>query len=168
MEPIDPTEPIQSTDPILPLQPQADLVITAEAKYFLHTAGRWASFLGVLGFIGTGIIAIVALFIGTIFSFIGQLNPAAAAMPAGIGGFLTFIYLLIAVFYFFMSYYLYQFGVSIKNGTTFNDPVMVTKALKNLKSHFKLIGITSIVFISFYVLAIIIGIIVAVSHAAMR
>jgi hypothetical protein len=161
-------EPTETTESILPVEPQPDMIITAEAKYFLHTAGRWASFLGVLGFIGTGFVVIIALFIGTIFSYIGRLNPAAAAMPAGVGGIFTFIYLLVAVFYFFMSYYIYQFGVAIKNGTTFNDPILATKAFKNLKSHFKLIGITAIVFISIYLLALVIGIIVAIAAAAMR
>jgi hypothetical protein len=161
-------EPTETTGPILPVEPQPDLVITAEAKYFLHTAGRWATFLGVLGFIGTGFVVIIALFIGTIFSYIGRLNPAAAALPAGVGGVLTFIYLLVAVFYFFMSYYIYQFGVSIKNGTTFNDSILATKAFKNLKSHFKLIGITAIVFISIDLLFLAIFIIASIGAASMR
>jgi hypothetical protein len=139
------------------------LVLGAEAKYFLHTAGRWASFLGILGFIGTGFIVLCAFFVTTIFSLMSRLNPAASAMPSGFGGIFTFYFLAIAVFYFFMSYYMYQFGVNAKNCIAYNDTAMATKALKNLKSHLKLVGITAIVIISIYAVFIVIGIIVAVA-----
>ena len=143
--------------------PTPDMVLTQEAKYLLHTAGRWATFLGIMGFIGAGIIALLAFFVGTIFTAISKLNPMASGMPFAASGFITFIYLLIAVFYFFIAYYLYQFGVNIKSGTLYNDTIQTTKAFRNLKSHFKLIGITSIVVISFYILFFIIGIIVLIA-----
>ena len=152
----------ETTDPIVPDYPLPPLVIDQEGKYFLHTAGRWATFLGIMGFIGTGVIALCAIFIGSIFSVISRLNPAAQAIPSGVGGFLTFLYLMIAVFYFFMSYYLYQFGTKIKNGTSLNDSALATKAFMNLKSHFKLIGITTIIFLSIEILAVIIVVIAAV------
>jgi len=141
MEPIDPTEPIQSTDPILPLQPQADLVITAEAKYFLHTAGRWATFLGILGFVFTGFIVLAAIFAGTMLAGLSKLQNAGnpyggtgASIFAAMSGYISFIYLLVALFYFFFSFYMYKFGSEIKSGTTFNNTLQVTAALKNLKS----------------------------------
>jgi len=149
----------------LPEQPKLELILGEEAKHFLHTAGRWANFLGILGFIGTGFIVIIAFFIGTLFSYLNRLNPVASTLPSGIAGLMTFFYLLIAVLYFFISYYLYQFGTSIKSGTLFNDSALAAKAFKNLKSHFKLIGITTIVVISIYILLLIVVLIVGIGAA---
>jgi len=159
-------ETTENTELTPPLEPTPQLVLTEQAKYYLHTAGRWATFLGILGFIGTGFVVLIAFFIGTIFTFLGRFNPAAAAIPQGIGGFFTFIYLLVAVFYFFLSYYIYQFGTTIKASTTFNDAALATKAFQNLKSHFKLIGITAIVAIGLDILFIIIGIIAVIGAAS--
>jgi glucan phosphoethanolaminetransferase (alkaline phosphatase superfamily) len=155
-------ETTETPEQTLSEQPKRELILGEEAKYFLHTAGRWATFLGIMGFIGTGFVVIIAFFIGALFSFISRLNPAASQMPAGISGIFTFVYLLVAVFYFFMSYYLYQFGTSIKSGTLLNDATLATKAFKNLKSHLKLIGITTIVAISLYILILIISLIVGI------
>ena len=153
----------ETTEPIYPEIPPPNLVLNAEAKYFLHTSGKWASFLGILGFIGTAFIILCAAFIGTIFSFIGRFNPGAAAIPGAMGGVITFFYLLFAVFYFFLSFYIYQFGTSIKRATTYNDSVLATKAFRNLKSHLKLVGITAIVIISLYVVIFVFAIIAGVS-----
>lgn len=160
METTETTEPIPAPAPA-PLQ----VVLTEQAKYFLHTAGRWATFLGIMGFIGTGFIVLCALFVGTIFTAISRLNPAAAAIPMGGTGLITFMYLLIAVFYFFMSYYIYQFGANIKRGMALNDSLQATKAFEYLKSHLKLIGITTIVCISLELL-VLIGVILVLIFAA--
>ncbi|WP_179413601.1 DUF5362 family protein [Mucilaginibacter sp. E4BP6] len=160
-------ETTETPELLLPEQPKPGLILGEEAKYFLHTAGRWATFLGIMGFIGTGFVVIIAIFISAFFSLIGRLNPAASQMPTSMSGVFTFVYLLVAVFYFFMSYYLYQFGTSIKSGTLLNDATLATKAFKNLKSHLKLIGITTIVAISFYILIIIIVLIVGVGAASL-
>jgi hypothetical protein len=149
-------EPIEPTKPILPVEPQPDMVITAEAKYFLHTAGRWASFLGVLGFIVTGLLTLIAIFAGTMTTILSRLNIGNSDGMSGVATPVQIVFLLpIVLLYFFISYYLYQFGTRIKTSTTFNDSTLATKAFSNLKSHFKIIGITSIVAISIYILIII-------------
>ena len=174
MEPIDPTEP---NEPFLPLQP--GLVLGEQAKKYLNTAGRWASFLGILGFIATGFIVLGAIFAGTMLAGLAKIesmgNPyggttvSTVSTLAAMSGYISVIYLLVAIFYFFFSFYLYKFGSDIKSGTRFNSQVQVTGALKNLKSFFKLWGITTIVIIVLYFLAFI-GIIVFIAsmHNAMR
>jgi hypothetical protein len=166
----------ETTDPIVPDYPLPPLVIDQEGKYYLHTAGRWATFLGIFGFVITGFILLGAIFVGTLFSLMGRFNPAMN-MPSSSGGpaaasilnaassFISFFYVLIAVFYFFLSYYLYRFGTGIKKSTMFNDTATATKSLEYLKSHFKLIGITTIVVISLYLL-LFIGIILVSVFAA--
>jgi hypothetical protein len=167
----------ETTDPIVPDYPLPSLVIDEQGKYYLHTAGRWATFLGIFGFVMTGFILLAAIFVGSIFSLISRFNPAmnmpsapgapaASSIFSAMSGAVSFLYVLIAVFYFFLSYYLYKFGTGIKKSTMFNDSVTATKSLEYLKSHFKLIGITTIVIISFYLLVFIGAILVGVFAAS--
>jgi hypothetical protein len=94
-------------------------------------------------------------------------QPASTPYPAGMGGIMSFIYILLAVFYFFFSFYLYQFGSRIKKGIFYNDGLAVSNALGKLKSFFKLWGITTIVILVFYALVIVIIVVVGVGAAAL-
>jgi hypothetical protein len=144
-----------------------NLVLTPEAQSYLLSAGKWASFLGVLGFVFCALFFIMALFTGTIFSKMAAMapyNPMFTAM-AGFGGFITCFYILIDVLYFFFSLYLYQFATNIKAGISFSDSARVTAALGKLKSFFKLWGIVTIVIIAIYILAFILVIIFAAAFS---
>lgn len=157
-----------TTDNInFPADQPADMVLSADAKYFLHTAGKWANFLSILGFIFTGLIVLLAFFVGTLMGFISRFNPAASPestiATTGVSGVVTVVYLGIGVLYFFISYYLNRFAIYIKRGVVFNSSGDATKAFQNLKSHYKLIGIIAIIAISIYVLAFIFIIIAAAS-----
>ena len=150
-------------------QPQYDnsapnsLVLLEDAQYYLQKAGQWARFLGIIGFIGAAFLLIAAFFVGAIFSTLSAYQ--ATPYPAGMGGIMGFFYVLIAVFYFFFSLYLYQFGNKIKAGIAYSDPIQVSNALSKLKSFFKMLGITTIVIIALYIL-IIIGVVVGVGLGA--
>jgi hypothetical protein len=150
-----------------PLAGEPAITLTREAETYLQEAGRWASFLGIIGFVFCGIIAICSFFAGAILSAgtAGASNPLAAI--AGMGGIvLTIVYLLIALFYFFFSLYLYQFGDRIKRGIKFTDNLHVTNAFSKLKSFFKLWGITTIVVLGLYALIIIGAIVFAATFAS--
>jgi hypothetical protein len=144
----------------IPAEPKGILLLE-DAQYFLHQAGKWATFLGIIGFIASGIIALGGIFLSLVFSMMPQLQGTAlpfAGMGA-MGGIIGFIYILMAVFYFFISRYLYQFGERIKKGIEYSNANEVSGGLGNLKSFFKLSGVFVIVILSLYVL-VIIGIIV--------
>ena len=51
-------------------QPQIELFVTDEAKGYINETRKWAKFLAILGFIGSGLIAIMAVFAGSMFSAI--------------------------------------------------------------------------------------------------
>jgi len=143
--------------------------LTMEAQVYLREAGRWAVFLGVMGFIGCGIIFIVAFFAGSMFSRMAELsNNQVAAALAGMGGLVTVFYILIDLIYFFFSLYLYQFGAKVKQGIMFADSIHLTGALGKLKSFFKLWGILTIIVISLYAIIIIGVIIVSIGAASMN
>src|ERR1700743_775698 len=132
--------------------PDAGLSLTFEGQTYLREAGKWAGFLGIVGFILCGLFLILALFIGTLFSTLGQLSPAYAEMPAYVGTIYAVFLVLIDVMYFFFALYLYQFSVRIKKGIVFTDQFYLTQALGKLKSFFKLAGILTIVIIALYIL----------------
>ena len=60
------------------------LVLTPEAQYYLQETGKWANFLGIVGFILCALFLIMALCIGAIFSMLAQFSPNYSVLPTGI------------------------------------------------------------------------------------
>jgi len=142
---------------VAPLSPNNNLILTPEAQSYLLSAGKWATFLGILGFIFCALFSLVAISIGTIFTKMAEMMPynPGLKMMAGFGGGVTIFYLLIDLLYFFFALYIYQFATKIKKGINFSDSTHITAGLSKLKSFFKLWGIVTIVMICIYVLAFI-------------
>ena len=145
--------------------PETGLSLTFEGQTYLREAGKWAGFLGIVGFVMCGLLLIAALCVGTIFSVLGRISPAYAEMPAGVGAVFAVILILIDVLYFFFALYLYQFSARIKKGIVFNDQFHVTQSLGKLKSFFKLAGIVTIVAICLYALEIVAFIVIGIAAA---
>jgi hypothetical protein len=162
-------ETTETTEYVPVPEPVPQLVITEEARYYLTVAGKWANFLAIVGFVFTGFIVLGIIFTGSVFTSLQNIPSVYTAQLSVILGyvigFIRVIDVVLAVYCFFFSLYLYQFGSSIKKGTLFNDNVQATLAFEKLKSFFKLWGISTIVIIIFYILMII-GIIALVSYAA--
>ena len=131
--------------------PETGLTLTFEGQTYLREAGKWAGFLGIIGFILCGLLLMVALFVGTIFSALGQLIPAYSAVPPAAGIAIACVLILVDLLYFFFALYLHQFSARIKKGIVFTDQLQVTQALSKLKSFFKLAGIVTIVVLCLYV-----------------
>lgn len=130
----------------------SDLKLNNHAVNFLRETAKWANFLSIIGFIGVGFLVIVALFFGTFFANL------SADLPVGVGGtFITVIYLIMAGLYFFPIYYLNRFAGNMKRALQMEDEDTLTKGLEYLKSHYKFIGILTIIMLSFYVLSFLLG-----------
>lgn len=153
---MEPNEINEQQDPAAEIK----FLLLDDAQYYLQKSGEWARFLGIMGFIGSGLLVITSFFIGAIFASMSVYQ--ASPYPAGMGGIMGFMYILIAVFYFFLSLYLYKFGNKVKQGILYSDTIQVSAGLKNLKSFFKLLGITTIVIIALYAL-IIVGVVIGVA-----
>lgn len=122
------------------------------AKEHLKEAGKWAYFLSIIGFIGLGLIALIAFFVMAAGSMVSSFSPGMGAM-GGMGiGVIAFIYLIMVLLYFFPIMYLYRFGSRIKRAIAENNAEQLTAGLESLKSHYKYIGILTIVIISLYAL----------------
>jgi hypothetical protein len=124
---------------------------------YLNEIRKWAKFLSILGFIGVGIIVLLALSIGSIMNLISALSPTPLPVSPF---FLTVFYLLIALLYFFPVLFLYRFSTKMKIALEERNETELTDSFSNLKSMFKFMGVMAIVILSIYLL-IVIGIIFA-------
>lgn len=126
--------------------------ISDQGRKYLLEAARWATFLGIAGFVMIGLLVILSFSVGSIL----------ASLPEGyLGGisprFFSFFYLVAAGVYFIPVYYLFQFGVKTKQAFEKDDIGTLTFGLKKLRSHYKFIGILFIVAVVFYFLLILLG-----------
>ena len=138
---------------------QIRMYLTDESKSFLKETAKWAYFLSIMGFIGIALLVLLALFMGTLFTTLGSLGGGVAAMGALGGGFITAIYLVIAVIYFFPVYYLFQFASKAKAAFATNNNEQLNASFEYLKSHYKFIGVLTLVTLILYCLIIVFGII---------
>ncbi len=126
-----------------------------------ETAG-WAKFLGIIGFVFSALLGVVAFIIPFYIKSSMSSNPygnASASMFTMMNGFITAIYLILAVMGFFMSLFSYKFGVKTKLALINTDQESLDKGLTNLKFLFRFYGIIMIIYLGFILLALVFGII---------
>ncbi|RIA09548.1 hypothetical protein OE09_1386 [Flavobacteriaceae bacterium MAR_2010_72] len=113
----------------------------------LKETSTWTYFLSILGFIGIGLMVVFGLLFSTIF---GSMTPYD---QVGFNtGYLGLAYVALALLYFFPVYYLFNFSRKMKNALRMKNNEDFAAAFSNLKSHYKFVGILTIVIISLYVL----------------
>ncbi|WP_449397719.1 hypothetical protein [Chryseobacterium wanjuense] len=134
-----------------PFEQFDELRIDNAGKLFLTEAARWTTFLAILGYIGIGFMIIAALFMMTIGTSISSYNNM---MPMGGGVLFSLIYLAFAALYFIPINYLYRFSSNMKSALRSNNQTELTKAFGYLKSHYKFIGILTIIVFGLYILII--------------
>lgn len=140
-----------------------ELQLNESAKEFLKEAAKWAYFLSILGFVGMGILVLLAVFMSSVFSTLGTMSNGMGAF-AGMGWMISAIYVVMAAVYFFPIYYLNKFASHAKSALRDNDSESLTASFEYLKSHYKFFGILALVFLVFYALIIVFTIIAAVAR----
>lgn len=135
------------------LHPEQTLILSEESKLYLVQAGKWATFLGIVGFVFTGLIMFVAISSTNSLSNM-QRFPMASMFPflRVLLIVITVVYVVVAVVTFFFSLYLYKFGTAVKEGILYNDSIKTNAAFGKLKSFFKLWGVTTIIVLILYAL----------------
>ena len=133
------------------------------SKTYLMEIAKWSKFFGIIGFIFVGLIAVLSIFAGTVFSTISDINPAfqqaefgAFQRATGIG--FAMIYLLMALLYFFLSLYIFKSTKSMKLGLINNDNSQLEEGFKNLKSTFKFWGVFTAIIVGVYAIIFVFGI----------
>lgn len=135
-----------------------ELQLDSTAKDFVKEIAKWAYFLSIIGFIGIGLLLLIAVFAGTIFSAMGSTMPGMGAYGGSFGAAMGAVYFLMAAFYFFPVYYLFKFSSNAKRAFRDNDSEALTSSLGYLKSHYKFIGILMIVLLAIYALVFVFAI----------
>lgn len=148
----------------LHVQNGENLVIDWRSKEFLKETAKWAKFLAILGFIGIGLMVLGSL----VMLFAPSSLMSNGDFPFGGKIFMMLLYLAFAVLYYFPISYLYQFSENTKKAIENNDNNAIRDAFEFLKSHYKFIGILTIILLSFYAIIIFIGLIGAGAAAMMN
>ncbi len=131
-----------------------DLQVDQQSSVFLAESAKWARFLAILGFIMCGMLVLVGLFMGSFLAGrMSSMNIGGSTMFSG--GIFTFVYILIALLYFFPCLYLFHFGSKMRTALRNNDQEILLESFKNLKSCFKFYGILAIIVLGFYAIALI-------------
>ena len=138
-----------------PITQLEQLTITNAAKNFLKETAKWTKFLAIIGFILIGLMLIIAAFSTTIFNLLGTMQPG---MPANLGLTMAVTYLVLAIIYFLPVYYLLQFSMKLKKALSTKNDETLAKAFEMLKSHYKFIGVFTIITLSLYTLLIVVAV----------
>ena len=133
------------------------LAIDLDSRSYLSETTKWGKFLAIIGFIMCGLIVLIGLFFGTVFSTLGNLGGQMNNMGGAFATVMAIVYTLLAVLYFFPCLFLYRFSNQMQAALNRNDGANLTTAFRNLKSLFKFTGIMMIVVLAFYAMALVIG-----------
>ena len=136
-----------------PITQLEQLTLTSASKNFLKETAKWAFFLSIMGFIMIAFMLVLAIFSNTIFGMAAAMQPG---VPENIGMIMTITYLILGLIYFFPVYYLMQFSNKMKKAIATKNDETLAKAFEMLKSHYKFIGVFTIITISLYVLMIVV------------
>ena len=136
-----------------PITQLEQLTLTSASKRFLKETTKWAFFLSIMGFIMIALMLVIAIFSNTIFGMAAAMQPG---VPENIGMIMTITYLILGLIYFFPVYYLLQFSNKMKKALSTKNDETLAKAFEMLKSHYKFIGVFTIITISLYVLMIVV------------
>ena len=148
----------------LHVQNGENLVIDWRSKEFLKETAKWTKFLAILGFVGIGLMVLGSL----VMLFAPSSLMSNGDFPFGGKIFMMLLYLAFAVLYYFPISYLYQFSEKTKKAIENNDNNAIRDAFEFLKSHYKFMGILTIILLSFYAIMIFIGLIGAGAAAMMN
>lgn len=135
-----------------PGYPVSPMIVTEEIRSYLLETAKWARMLSIVGFIGLGLMVL-----GALFTMIAGASMRAFGAGEMMG--MSFIYLLFAVLYFFPIMYLYRAATGLRDGAQQGNQSSLTYGFANLKSHYKFVGILTIIVLSLYAVFALIGLI---------
>lgn len=118
----------------------------------LDTTRKWSMFIAILGFIAIGIMLLIGLIAGV---FLSVTKTQEINLGAGESILIFGLLLLFGVIYFFPIMYLYRFSKHAGNAVRALDKEQMQKAFRYLRKYYVFIGITIIIVLVIYVIALI-------------
>ena len=147
------------------------LQIDPLSKSNLYEAARWGKFLAIVGFVMCALIAVSGIFFGTYFSTMynrtSQFDDSGVTsnMANGMAFTMAFVYIIIAVLYFFACLFLYRFATKMRIALNSNQQDDLNLSFQNLKKLFRYVGILTIIILVIYGLILLIALL---SYATTR
>jgi hypothetical protein len=140
----------------------AGTVLTETMLGYLKEASPWLRFIGILQFIGCGIMCVGGIIFAITTSAVSSMMEGMVNFPIWL---LSLIYVAAGALFFFPALFTYNFGAKIRNYQLSNSNEDLELAFKNNKSLWKFYGILLIIYLAliplFIILAVIIGIVAA-------
>lgn len=130
------------------------LSVTGAVRGYLETTAKWGRFLGIVGFVMTGLSLLGVLGMSTLVS---ELEQIMGTFALGVTLVIT-IYLIFIALLFFPCLFLFNFSTATLRSLKSEEQIEFEKALHNLKRLYQFIGILMAIFVSFYLLIFIIAI----------
>ena len=139
--------------------------VTPQTRQFIGQAAAWLKFIGVMGFIGCGFIALFGVIAIVMPGVLKNVASMKVLMTSGMSGFGGIIYLGIAVAMFFPARFMYQMGIAANGYHLQGQPNSLQELVLNLKKWAKFNGVFILIWIGililFFIGAIVYGIVVA-------
>jgi len=170
----DTANPYQSPEAAAaPEKPAAvQAALTETMLLHLKGAGPWLQFMGILGFIGSGLTALwgfamigLVPLLRQVWDRVPELDIVGKFLGVAFGGTLAMFCIGAAVLMFFPALFTYRFGGKIRGYFRTGTEQELEQAFKNNKYLWKFHGIISIIELAFVPMMIIAGIIAAVAVA---
>lgn len=136
-----------------------ELRLNDRLQKLLRTSCRWAFIIAITGFIASGLLLFFGMFMLIFFNDVGTIDQYGG-IPAYV---LSIIYIVVAVITFLPTLYLYSFSRRMAEALREKNTEDLTIAFSKLKSYFKFIGITILIIIGLYIIALIFAILAGVS-----
>lgn len=125
----------------------------------LKETASWARLLAIVGMVMCVLMVLMGIFASMAMSkatseFDGEFGSSASA---GLGVTMMVTYIIVALIYFFPCLFTLRFANYIRTAINANDQLALNEGLRNLKATFRYMGIITIIFIAFFVLALLLG-----------
>ncbi|WP_449439760.1 DUF5362 family protein [Pedobacter steynii] len=141
-------------------QDEVFLTVTEDIRSYIYETAKWTKFLSIVGFVVTGIMILFSFsaeaLISTMNGKVGAANNPWAALG---GGFLTVVFLLSALLYFYPSLLMFKYANSAKQAVLYGDQPALSEAMSKMKSFFKFWGIITITILGLYIISFLLGIV---------
>ncbi|MFZ4546169.1 MAG: hypothetical protein ACOYN4_01970 [Bacteroidales bacterium] len=136
------------------IQPIEIPQLTPESLAFLVKAAKWGKFMAILGFIVTGLLLVSGILMSFVFNAVqDEMVPLNIPFPPMV---LSVIYILIAGVYIIPVVFLNSFCNNVLKAANFYSTEHLTTSLKNLKNLFVFIGVSTVIILAIYLIALII------------
>ena len=144
--------------PIVPEQNQTEGNLSETTLRYLKETSPWLRFIGILGFISCGLMALIAILILAASSFLASLLSGWENIPIWL---ISIFYAAMGAVIFFPSRFTYNFGSKISKYQFSNSSEDLETAFKNNRALWKFYGILSIIGLAIIPLSFIASIVIS-------